>query len=400
MPDPIRTAPPTAPPSVHGFVVPGFETVAETFTDNLRRHGDRGAAVCVYQHGRPVVDLRTADLPAGAVQLVRSVSKGVLAILAHLLAQEGRLDLDAPIARLWPEFAQGGKAAVTTRLVLSHQAGLSAVDHPLTLDDVLARDPAVAALAAQRPQWEPGTAHGYHDLTFGWLVGEILRRATGRPVADLVRERLAAPLGLDLWLGLPAAELPRLTPLVAAEPDDSGSYLDKLGEQLADPTSLTHRSYLNPDVSPIEHDPAYLAAEVPSANGIADARSLARLFAATVSEVDGVRLLTPATTAAAAAPRSEGTDVVAHRYARYASGFMLPYPMREMAGADTRCFGHYGRGGPLAFADPENSLAFGYTTTQERLYPASDPRSLGLARAAVDSARSLSALSSDLKRSS
>ncbi|GAA2139209.1 serine hydrolase domain-containing protein [Kitasatospora kazusensis] len=381
--------PETTPPVIRGFVRPGFEPVATAFADNIRTHGDRGAAVCVYQHGVPVVDLATDDLPVGRVQLVRSVSKGVLTILAHLLAQEGVLDLDAPVAELWPEFGRAGKGAISTRLVLSHRAGLSAVDRTLTLDDVLIRDPAVAALADQRPQWTPGTAHGYHDLTFGWLIGEILRRATGLPVGELVRKRLADPLGLDLWLGLPASELPRLAPLVPAQPTDTDSYLDSLAGQLADPTSLTHRSYLNPDVSPIEHDPAYLAAEVPSANGVSDARSLARLYAATVSEVDGLRLLAPETTASAATPQSEGTDIVAHRYARYASGFMLPYPMREMAGPETGCFGHYGRGGPLAFAVPEHALAFGYTTTRERLYPSSDPRSRGLAEAAVHAAQAL-----------
>ena len=373
-------------PQVCGFVQPGFESVAQVFRDNIRSHGDRAAAVCVYQDGRPVVDLTTDDLAAESVQLVRSVSKGVLAILAHHLAAEGVIDLDAPVADVWPEFGCAGKGSISTRLVLSHRAGLSAVDRTLGIDDVLSRDRAVEALAHQQPLWPPGSAHGYHDLTFGWLIGEILRRATGQPVADLVRTRFAGPLGLDLWLGLPPDELPRLVPLRLAEPSATGSYLDKLAEQLEDPTSLTHRSYLNPDVSPVEHDLAYLAAEVPSANGVSNARSLARLFAAAVSEVDGVRLLTPRTVASAVVPQAEGVDIVAHRYVRYASGFMLPYPMREMAGETTQCFGHYGRGGPLAFAEPESGLAFAYTSAQEQLHPASDPRSRNLAEAALTAA--------------
>ncbi|MEV5589826.1 serine hydrolase domain-containing protein [Nonomuraea pusilla] len=209
-------------PATRGETAPGFEAVRETFEAQLPGEREAGAAVAVYLHGRKVVDLwgGVADPATGrpwerdTLQVVFSTTKGVTAACAHLLAERGELDLDAPVAAYWPEFAANGKDRLPVRWLLTHQAGLPAIDRPVTPAQALAWEPMVTALAAQRPLWEPGTGHGYHAHTYGWLVGEVVRRVSGRSLGTYLAEEIAAPLGLDLWIGLPAAELPRVSRLV------------------------------------------------------------------------------------------------------------------------------------------------------------------------------------------
>ncbi|MFF3941732.1 serine hydrolase domain-containing protein [Streptomyces phaeofaciens] len=369
-----------------GYVAEGFEEVADAFRTNLRERGDTGAAVCVYHRGAPVVDLVGGCFRRDSVQVIRSASKGVVAVLAHVLAQRGDLDFDMPVAEVWPEFGQEGKGRIPVRWLFTHQAGVTALDRGLTVEDILGWAPAAQAVAAQRPNWEPGTAHGYHDLTYGWLTGEVLRRLTGRTVGALVRRELAEPLGLDLWIGLPPEVRPRLTKTLPAPPPSAELRDDRqakaLREALADPGSFAHKALLNPDIFDVEHTSAYLSAEVPAANGVSDARSLARLYAAVVGEVDGVRLLSDDAVRAAATEQARGVDRVVGYFRRYATGFMLPDPTRPMGGLDTACFGHYGMGGSVAFADPEHTLGFGYTTVQDQAHVGADPRSRSLAEAA------------------
>lgn len=213
--------------TINGVVAAGFEPVREAFAANFARHGDIGAAVCVYQDGRPVVDLwgGTADADTGrpwtrdTLQLVYSATKGATASAAHLLAQRGALDLDAPVATYWPEFAANGKADIPVRWLLSHQAGVVALDQPVPLAEALAWQPMVAALAAQRPQWTPGTAHGYHGRTWGWLVGEVIRRVSGRTPGRFFADEIAAPLGLDFFIGLPTSERDRVSRMVYQQPE-------------------------------------------------------------------------------------------------------------------------------------------------------------------------------------
>lgn len=369
-----------------GFAAKGFEDVADAFRMNLRVRGDTGAAVSVYHQGRPVVDLVGGCFRRNSVQVIRSASKGVVAVLAHVLAQRGELDFDMPVAEVWPEFAQEGKDCIPIRWLFTHQAGVASLDRRLTVEDILAWTPATQAVAAQRPNWEPGTAHGYHDLNFGWLTGEVLRRLTGRTVGVLVRQELAEPLGLDLWIGLPHDVRPRLVETLPAPPPSAELRDDKqakaLREALADPDSYAHKALLNPDIFAVEHTRAYLSAEVPAANGVSNARSLARLYAAVIGEVDGIRLLSNDAVRAAAAEQARGTDRVVGYFRRYATGFMLPDPTRPMGGLDTACFGHYGMGGSVAFADPDHALAFAYTTVQDQAHVGADPRSRSLAEAA------------------
>ncbi|GHJ34556.1 serine hydrolase domain-containing protein [Streptomyces sp. TS71-3] len=381
---------------IDGEVAPGFEPVREAFAANFERHGDIGAAVCVYRDGRPVVDLwgGTADPDAGrpwqrdTLQLVYSATKGATATAAHLLAQRGELDLDAPVAAYWPEFAANGKAEIPVRWLLSHRAGLVALDRPVPLADALAWQPMVDALAAQEPQWTPGTAHGYHGRTFGWLVGEVIRRVSGRTPGRFFADEIAAPLGLDFFIGLPAGERERVSRMVSTKPDfDPASVpLEAIPEEFReivaatlDPDSLTNRAFAVTD--PAEMDfgsPEVQAAEIPSSNGIGSARALARMYAAVIGEVDGVRLLTADTLASATEEQAAGPDKVMMIPSRFGSGYMLPTEMTPLTGPHS--FGHPGRGGSLGFADPDHGIAFGYVMNNI-VEGAEDPRAVSLVEA-------------------
>jgi CubicO group peptidase (beta-lactamase class C family) len=364
-------------PEIGGETAPGFDAVREAFAANLAGDQEVGAAVAVYLHGRKVVDLwgGIADPEDGrpwehdTLQVVYSATKSVTAACALLLAQRGELDLDAPVAEYWPEFAANGKERVPVRWLLTHQAGLPTIDHPITPAEAIAWDPMVAALAAQRPSWEPGTEHGYHGMTYGWLVGEVVRRVSGRSIGTYLAEEIAAPLGLDLWIGLPKSEHHRVSRIIAP-PVDLDAFaridLDALPEPMrdvvaayADPTSLTVRSLLTLITPPLDHnDPDEQAAELPSTGGICTARSLARFYAALIGEVDGQRILTPATLAAATAEQVSGIDRILRIPVRIGTGFGLPMP--DAYWYTPSAFGFPGYGGSLGFADPATGLAFGY----------------------------------------
>ncbi|WP_322501220.1 serine hydrolase domain-containing protein [Streptomyces rochei] len=362
--------------TIGGDVAAGFEPVREAFAENFAQHGDIGAAVCVYQDGRPVVDLwgGIADRDTGrpwerdTLQLVYSATKGATATAAHMLAERGLLDLDAPVAEYWPEFAANGKTDIPVRWLLSHQAGLVTLDRPVPLAEALSWHPMTAALAAQRPVWTPGTAHGYHGRTWGWLVGEVIRRVSGRTLGRFFADEIAAPLGLDFFIGLPASERHRVSRMAYRKPNVDLTTLppesvpEELREQVAawrDPNSFSNRAYAVTDPPAIDFDsPEVQAAELPASNGIGTARALARMYAALIGEVDGVRLLSPETVASAAKEQAAGMDQVLVAPSRFGSGYQLPTEDNPMSGPGA--FGHNGRGGSLAFADPERGIAFGY----------------------------------------
>ena len=197
---------------VQGHVEEGWGKVADAFRANFEGNpGEVGAACCVYADGRPVVDLwggladREANRPwnKDTIVAVASTTKGATAICAHLLVQRGELDLDAPVVKYWPEFGAAGKEQIPVRWLLSHQVGLPVIDGPLTFEEACAWDPVIRALEAQKPEWEPGTEHVYHSMTFGFLVGEIVRRITGKSLGTFFADEVAAPLGLSAWIGLP-----------------------------------------------------------------------------------------------------------------------------------------------------------------------------------------------------
>ena len=389
-----------------GFVEPGFEDVREAFDRNFAEHGEVGAAAAVYVNGRKVVDIwgGEADDSGAAyddktLQLVFSTTKGVTALCANLLAQRGELDFDAPVAEYWPEFAAAGKADVPVRYLLCHKVGLPYVDAPLTLPQVLAWDPVVEALAAQEPVWEPGTAHGYHAVTYGWLVGEVIRRITGRSIGQFVADELAGPLGLDLWIGLPDEKQSMVAPLTNSGPRNGPAGDDPLGGrdlasvlgELMGPDSLILKALDGVQGILLQEGmfnrPEVRAAELPAANGVTNARSLAKLYAATIGEVehDGGTvgpLLDPAQTAAALELQTSGNDQVLVFETQFGLGYMLSCPFSPYGGP--RGFGHSGAGGSMAFADPDHGIAFGYVMNRMLANLAGDPRTTGLVRAVYD----------------
>jgi CubicO group peptidase (beta-lactamase class C family) len=373
---------------VEGLVEPGYGPVADALARGFERNGEVGAACCLYRDGRPVVDVWAGEADpvaqrrwtADTIALVFSSTKGMTAVCANLLIERGELDPDAPVARYWPEFGANGKEELPVRWVLAHRAGLPVVEGDFTLDSALAWDPVVEALASQAPRWEPGTAAGYHVRSYGWITGEIVRRVTGRTLGRFFAEEVAAPLGLDLWIGLPAAEEPRVARLVPPRPPEDPE-LRALIERMTAPGSLMGDAMSGPSdlfhYDEMWNTRALHAAELPSSNGIGSARALARMYAATVSDVDGCRLLAPATVERARRVEADGQDAVLGFPMRYGLGFALG-PSLPPACGDT-AFGHPGAGGSLGFADPEAGIGFAYVMNAMQL--GIDVRSERLVRA-------------------
>lgn len=378
---------------VSGTVEPGFETVRDAFEANFAERGEVGAACCVYLGDRPVVDIwggtTTRDGAESygprTLQMVASATKGALAICVHRLVERGELDLDAPVARYWPEFATAGKGELPVRYLLSHRAGLPTTATPLTLPDVLDWDVVTAALAGTEPFWEPGSAHGYHALTYGWLVGEVVSRVSGMSPGRMLAAEVAGPLGLDLHIGLPPAEHERVSPLMPAPAPPAGTPPDPLTARMLDPQTLTHRAFFLDTglFAAFFTDRRTWEAEIPAANGMGTAHALARMYAACAGPVDGVRLLSDEALASATAEQARGTDLISGYETSYASGFQLPFPYRPMAGPGS--FGHYGLGGSVGFANPRLGFSFGYTVNQMGPGVPADRRSLALTAAVVDS---------------
>ncbi|MER6421849.1 serine hydrolase domain-containing protein [Streptomyces sp. NPDC001137] len=378
---------------VNGTVAEGFEPVREAFVRNFEALGERGAAVTVYRDGRKVVDLwgGTKDVDGtepwqrGTAQVVRSATKGVAAAVLLLLQQRGELDLDAPVGEYWPEFKAHGKERLLVQHVLSHRAGLPVLDHPLTPSDALDPHRGPEAVAAQAPAWEPGTDHGYHALTYGWLLDELVRRVTGRWAGEWLAAEVTGPLGLDLWLGLPESEAGRVGRVGRVEAPEpvGGLHLRpkrSVTEAYENPDSLTRRAFAAISPFPDQNDPSYRAAALPATNGIATAEGLARFYASLIGEVDGgTRLFTPETVELARTERSAGPDRVLVVGTRFGLGYMLHGAASPLLSPTS--FGHPGRGGALGFADPDSGIAFGYVTNGFRKSVTADPRAQALVRA-------------------
>jgi CubicO group peptidase (beta-lactamase class C family) len=303
------------------------------------------------------------------------------------------------VATYWPEFAQNDKADIPVSYLLSHQAGLAWVDGEMTAEEALSWDPVVDALARQRPHWEPGSEHGYHATTYGWLVGEIIRRVSGRSVGAFWRDEIAGPLGLDFWIGLPEEHEDRVATLISFMPPgiDAAAIRDP-GD---DPVAQAVAMFLGPDTdlgkalfapggsladADIWNSRAMHAAEVPAANGIGDARSVARMYAACIGEVDGIRILSAEQLAQATTQRTSGPNrVLMGLDIQFGLGFMLHSSLLPLGGP--RSFGHFGAGGSVGWADPEAELAFGYVMNRMDLGMAGDPRSFDLIGACYEAIR-------------
>jgi CubicO group peptidase (beta-lactamase class C family) len=382
---------------IGGSVEPGFEGVREAFAANFAQHGEVGAACSIYKDGHKVVDLwggvkeKGTDIPYGedTLQVVFSTTKGATAACANLLAQRGEHDVEAPVARYWPEFAEAGKADIPVRWLLCHKAGLPYVDHPLSLREVLAWDPVVDALADQAPVWEPGTAHGYHAVTFGWLVGEVVRRIAGQSLGAFFADEIAGPLGLDFWIGLPDEQQDRVAPLVQwsvpKDPDMAALMAQFMGPDtmLGKALGGVNGIFLSEDG--VWNQPEVRAAEIPAANGVTNARSLARMYAGLVGTVDGgpaEPLLTADTIAKATEVQTSGADQVLMLETTFGLGFFVSSPTARYGAPSS--FGHTGAGGSVGFADPVNGIGFGYVMNRMMQGLMGDPRTAGLIQALYD----------------
>jgi CubicO group peptidase (beta-lactamase class C family) len=354
--------------------------VREQFEKNFEGV-ELGAAVAITLDGEPVVDLfggyvdkeKTREWERDTLVNVYSTTKGMVALCAHMLVERGLLDVEAPVARYWPEFAAAGKQDIPVRWLLSHQAGLPAVRKTLSPESLYDWTAMCAALAEQEPWWTPGTKHGYHALTFGWLVGEVIRRISGESVGSFFRKNVAGPLEADFHIGLAAEhdartselfESPRPKPGTAAKlPGPLADFM----RDMTDPTTMTGAAFMNPKPSAgAVNTRAWRAAEIPAANGHGTARSLARVYGALArgGEIDGVRLLEPRTIESATVEQAFGPDAVLGQMPmRFGLGFMLRQDMIPMS-PSPRAFGHPGAGGSIGFADPDNRVGFGFTMNQ------------------------------------
>ena len=372
---------------IQGTVADGFEAVADAFERNFAEHGELGAAFALYVDGQPKVDIwgGIADKSTGrpwtddTLQLVYSTTKGAAAICVARLVEAGKVRYDDRVADHWAEFAANGKQDITVGQLMSHQAGLAYTTQQMTVDEIMAVTPVVEALAAQAPLWDPGTAHGYHALTYGWLAGELVRRVDGRRIGQYFADEVAAPLGLDFWIGLPESEEPRVSRLEnSAPPTDPESFalmMTIMGPGTPGFMALT----MGGTMAAVEggfNSRAVHATEMPAANGITTARSLARMYAATIGEVDGVRLIDDDTVTAVRAEQVSGTDRSLTMPTRFGMGFMLDGEFSMMLGPGS--FGHPGAGGSLGYADPESGVGYGYVMNQMAGSLAGDPRTVAL----------------------
>ena len=357
------------PGAVEGHCDPRFAPLRDAFRANFAERGEVGAAVCVMVNNNVVADLYGgwADQEHGrpwqqdTLVNMFSVGKGLVAACTARLAGQGKLDLDATVASYWPEFAAANKDTITVRQLLSHQAGLPSVRRRLAPNSMLDWPAMTAALAETEPWWEPGTAHGYHVNTFGFLAGEVIRRITGSTAGALLRDEIAGPPGADVHIGLPASEHERVATFIWPGPPPAEEEPPGL-----DPAQLMeHNSYYNPgglSGAGVINTPQWRSAECPSTNAHGTASGVARVYAALINPANKA-VVDPAALEEAITEQVYGQDLVLHRPSRFGLGFQLTQPERPI-GPGQATFGHFGAGGSLGFADPENKIAFGYMMNQ------------------------------------
>ena len=350
-------------PDVHieGFVEPRFRRVRDAFAENFADDAglrDLGAALAVFVGGKPVVRVfggfrdpeRTQPWTASTLVNIWSASKVVLAVAIAQLVETGRLEYEQPVADVWPEFAAEGKASISLNQVLGHQAGLNGFAEPTSAEDLFDWPLITARLARQRPFWPPGTMTSYHGMTFGWLCGEVLRRATGLEPRDYYRRYIADPLGADLWLGCPADRQREAAFIVAPEPDRNPVALSEIAA----------RTVVNPvPDATLANTAAWRAAQIPAVNVHATAEGLGRLYGALANRgtIDGIRLLSSGTIDALRAVRSRGPDAMLG-LRRWAAGVALNAD--GQFGPDPEAFGHAGWGGSLGCASVQAGVAIAY----------------------------------------
>ena len=367
--------------AVEGSCDPRFEQVREEFERNFAERGEVGASVSVSVRGETVVDLwgGLADPATGrpwvedTINVIMSSSKGASALCVHLLIDRGQLELDAPIAAYWPEFAKNGKADITVRMALSHTAGVPHVRTPVSAMGLADWDFMIRALEDESPFWSPGTRHGYHGVTIGLIQGELVRRITGRTIGKFFAEEVAGPLGLDFFIGLPEEQEPRVAPSIAFDPststDPPGPAIVKV---MDDPNSVPAALFLNlGDWANVWDTPEFHAAELPSIGGVSNARSLAGMYTplANSGAAGSKRLVSDEAIARMRCLQVRGHDEVLQVTTGYSLGFSkscdntrFGKDLSVVIGEDA--FGAPGAGGQMGLADTAWGLSFGYTMTR------------------------------------
>jgi CubicO group peptidase (beta-lactamase class C family) len=370
---------------LHGVCPDRFAKVREAFAANFASDQEVGARFAVAVEGEIVVDLwagfadrkKTVPFTETTLTPVFSTTKAVTSLVVARAVGQGQIDYRQPVSELWPQFAQAGKGAITVEQCLSHQDGLAAFIEPMEPSLWFDWDAVCARLAAMAPLWEPGTASGYHPVTFGYTAGEIFRRATGRTIGQALREDFALPFGLDVWIGLPDAEHPRTAEMLKPQaPANLGTM-----------TPLKRAAFLQAWSSPGGRGTAdWRRMEIPSANGHATAPALARLMAilACDGRLDGREALRPGMAAEASRQRIFGQDLVLPFELSWGAGFLRNQGVGIYGpGADS--FGHSGWGGSCAFADPERRLSGAYVMNRQSPHLIGDPRATGLIEALYSS---------------
>ncbi len=377
---------------IQGQADPRFARIKDVFAENFAAKGEVGAAVAITLDNRPMVDIwggfadraKTRPWTRDTIVNVWSTTKGPAAMCLHRLAEQGRLQLDAPVARYWPEFAQAGKDKVPVTFLLNHKAGLPALRQVMPAGMLYDWEAMTSALAAEKPWWEPGTRHGYHAFTYGFLLGEVVRRITGKSLGTYLREEIAQPLGLDFHIGLDARHDDRVAQMIGADPVQPGEP-NLFSEAFKDPESVTFKALSNPaslmQVKTI-NTREWRGAEIAAANGHGTARALARLYGALAcgGEVDGVHVLSADSIRRCYTEQSRGQDAVLLRETRFGLGFMLPLPGMAHA-RSPRNFGHPGAGGSIAYADPDQRIGFAYVMNKMRNDMMLDSRAAALIEA-------------------
>ena len=367
---------------IHGVCPDRFAAVRAAFADNFARGEELGARFSLVENGQLVVDIwgghadraKTRPFDQTTLAPIFSTTKALAALLIARSVEAGRLDYGQKVADLWPDFAQAGKGAITVDQVMSHQDGLSGF--PEEMDPALwfDWDAICAKLAAMAPIWPPGTASGYHPITYGYLAGEIFRRAEGRTMGQALREDFAVPFELDLWIGLPDAEHHRVADLMRPGALPNFGHLN----------DATRAAFLTPWAQPGGRDPAaWRRMEIPSATGHATAPALARLMGALANDgwLDGEDILSPALISEMARERIRGMDLVLPFEMSWGAGVMRNETI-QVWGPGMATFGHSGWGGSCAFADPQRRLAGAYTMNKQSAALIGDPRSMRLIAAA------------------
>ncbi|MEV0011943.1 serine hydrolase domain-containing protein [Streptomyces sp. NPDC047973] len=374
-------------PQIHGHCDDRFAAVRAAFEANFAERDELGAAVTVLLDGTPVVDLwggwadgaRTRPWERDTVVNVWSTTKGPTALCAHILADRGQLDLDAPVASYWPEFAAEGKESVRVRDLLSHRSGVAGLRDPHTLAELYDWEVTTARLAATAPWWEPGTRSGYHAISYGFLVGEVVRRITGLLPGEFLRQEVTGPLGIDFTVGLPERDAERVAELV--QPKSVAREQAALFA-LMEPVAVA--SLLNPGTGiAAANTPGWRAAEIPAANGHGTARAVASLYGILAGRgtLDGRRILSPEAAERVREGQGPCRDLVLGAGFTHETelglGLWLSGPNASY-GPNPRAVGHDGAGGSCGLADPEAGVSIGYVMNRMGPHIADDPRKMAL----------------------